>query len=126
MSTPIRYDAITATEWQPKLGELGVIVVGDADVDQCIRTILTTPKGSVPHRPDFGTDLWRFIDLPIAEARPVVVQEVVASVARWEPRAEITSVRLVLATSGSGWVIELTRRMRSDGALRTSQVEVVQ
>ena len=31
---------------------------------QNIRVILTTPKGSDVHRPEFGSELYRFIDQP--------------------------------------------------------------
>ncbi len=32
---------------------------------QNIRVILTTPKGSDVHRPEFGSELYRFIDQPL-------------------------------------------------------------
>jgi hypothetical protein len=114
-STPIRIHEITATDWQPKLGELGGVVEGPADVDQCIRIILTTPKGSVPGRPEFGSDLWRYLGLPIDAARPQVVRETVDVVMRWEPRVEITRVVLGLSTGASGWEVHVHRRLRAPG-----------
>lgn len=39
--------------WQSSL-DSDSIVEGFADVEQAIRIILSTPKGSVPHRPQFG------------------------------------------------------------------------
>ena len=44
---------ITSLHWQPALGGEG-IVEDAADIDQAIRVILKTPKGSDPHRPEFG------------------------------------------------------------------------
>lgn len=112
-ATPIRLDQITAADWQPKLGEIGVVVVGLDDVDQCVRAVLSTPLGSVPHRPDFGSDLWRYIDWPVSDARPHVVREVVDAIARWEPRVEIVAVTYGPASSDPTTVtLEITRRLR--------------
>ena len=38
-----------------------------------------TPKGSVPHRPEFGSDIWRYLDLPTDEAVPHVIREGIAA-----------------------------------------------
>lgn len=84
---------ITAANWQPKLGAIGEVVENLDDIHQCIRTILLTPKGSDPHRPEFGSDLWHYVDHPIDEAIPHVVREGVDALRRWEKRIEV--VRLV-------------------------------
>ncbi|MDD2870075.1 GPW/gp25 family protein [Neomegalonema sp.] len=83
---------IAAADWQPRLGAHGEIVAGLEDIHQCVRIILLTPKGSVPHRPEFGSDLWRYLDRPIAEALPHVVRESVDALRRWEPRIEVIRV----------------------------------
>ena len=67
-------------------------------VEQCIEIILTTPKGSDPLRPTFGTDLWRFIDNPIGFAVPAIVREVTGSISMWEPRVTLQSVSVVPAS----------------------------
>lgn len=84
---------ITAADWQPRLGAHGEIVAGVDDIHQCIRIILMTPKGSVPHRPEFGSDLWRYLDLPSAEAVPHVIREGIDALRIWEPRIEV--IRMV-------------------------------
>lgn len=84
---------ITSSSWQPRLGTHGEVVEGIEDIEQCIRTILLTPKGSVPHRPEFGSDLWLYLDLPVGEAVPHVVREGVEALRRWEPRIEIVAMR---------------------------------
>ncbi|MEX2155124.1 MAG: GPW/gp25 family protein [Gemmatimonadaceae bacterium] len=94
MADPINVPDIRVADWQPALGEIGAIVEGLADIDQCIRTILLTPKGTLPHQPDFGSDVWRFLDWPIDQARPHLVRAVVEAVARWEPRVELMTVAL--------------------------------
>jgi phage baseplate assembly protein W len=73
---------------------LGEVVSGVADIDQCITIIFTTPKGSDPHRPTFGSDLYQYIDYPIDAARPHFVREVVDALRLWEPRISVLRVRI--------------------------------
>lgn len=80
-------------DWQPELGTDG-IVDGMDDIDQCIRTILQTPKGSDPHRPEFGSKIHLYIDWPQTRVTPYLVRETVAAIRRWEPRVGATIVRL--------------------------------
>jgi phage baseplate assembly protein W len=88
---------IRSSDWSVKLGSIGAVVQGIEDVEQCIAIILTTPKGSDPLRPTFGTDLWRFIDNPIGFAIPAVVREVTGSISMWEPRITLQSVSVTPA-----------------------------
>lgn len=81
-----------ALYWQPALDELGGIVEDEHDVHQAFTIILMTRKGEVPHRPEFGTDLWRHLDQPTPTAIPAIVREVFTALTRWEPRARIKSV----------------------------------
>ncbi len=82
---------------------LGKLVTDADDVNQCILVILTTPKGSSPHRPLFGSNLHLYIDYPIDRARPHIVREAVDALRAWEPRIEVVTV----SVSVSG-VAELT------------------
>jgi len=90
---------ITSADWSLALDTPGIpgsgignVVQGLADVNQCIRIILTTPKGSDPLRPTFGADVWRYIDSPINAAIPAIVREVTEAITRWEPRVTVVSV----------------------------------
>lgn len=83
---------IAAADWQPKLNAHGEIVEGLDDIRQCIRIILGTPKGSDPHRPTFGSDLWRYIDFPIDDAIPNVIRESVDAIRIWETRIDVVRV----------------------------------
>jgi phage baseplate assembly protein W len=83
---------IQSADWSLKLGSIGKVVQGVADVDQCIAIILTTPKGSDPLRPAFGADIWKFIDYPIDDALPAIVREITAAITAWEPRVQMLSV----------------------------------
>jgi len=86
-------DQITSVDWQPKLGEIGEIVEDIADINQCIKIILSTPKGSDPHRPEFGSDIWKYIDNPVNSAIPNIIREAVDAIHTWEPRVRIKSIR---------------------------------
>ncbi|MCL1861777.1 MAG: GPW/gp25 family protein [Proteobacteria bacterium] len=82
---------IRAVHWQPALGSFGVVETLD-DIDQAIRVILATPKGSNPHRPDFGSNVWKYIDHPVDQAIPHVVRETVEAIKKWEPRCALVRV----------------------------------
>ena len=99
--------------WQLALGGDGV-VQQIADVHQCIRIILTTPKGSDPLRPDFGCDAGNYLDLPLDAARPHIVREVRAAVSQGKEQ------------SGGHAVVRITWRLAdmsgTDGRNTTSVV----
>lgn len=82
---------IRSIHWQPALGNFGVVEMLD-DIDQAIRIILATPKGSDPHRPEFGSNIWRYIDRPVDQAIPHVVRETVEAIKKWEPRCTLVRV----------------------------------
>jgi phage baseplate assembly protein W len=62
---------------------------------QNIRVILTTPKGSDVHRPEFGSELYRFIDQPLtALTAGKIKAHIVEEIERWEPRVKVKEVKL--------------------------------
>lgn len=62
---------------------------------QNIKIILMTVKGSDIHRPEFGSDLYLFLDQPLtAIARGKIMAEIVEAVERWEPRVKIKNISL--------------------------------
>lgn len=71
------------------------------DISQCIRIILTTPKGSDPLRPDFGCDALKYLDMPLPTARPHLVREIRSALA-WEPRISVESVSIQQGDRQSG------------------------
>lgn len=94
MTTPTPYTSITAAHWQPALGKSGEVVEGLRDIDQAIRIILTTPKGSDAHRPEFGSDLHLYIDWPTNRVTPHLVREAVDAIRRWETRVSVVQVQV--------------------------------
>lgn len=94
MTTPIPHTSITATHWQPALGTSGQVIEGLREIDQAIRIILITPKGSDPHRPEFGSNLHRYLDWPTNRITPYLVRESVDAIRQWEPRVTLAQVQI--------------------------------
>jgi uncharacterized protein len=81
-----------AVDWSPRLNDIGVVVEGLADIEQCIGVILRTPLGSDPHRPDFGADITPYIDQPEAACLPGLIRAATDALRRWEARIEVIRV----------------------------------
>ena len=77
---------ITYVDWQFKQNSIGEVAEGVDDINQCISTILTTKKGSVPHRPTFGSDIYKYVDYPVNEAIPNIIREATDAIGLWETR----------------------------------------
>ncbi|NTU68920.1 MAG: baseplate protein [Chlorobiaceae bacterium] len=113
---------INATDWSPKLGEIGAVVEELDDISQCIRIILTTPKGSDPHRPLFGSDIHLYIDYPIPEAIPHVIREAIDAITIWEPRIKLVKVAPV--TDGAQLTLQIEWKLNEDNAVQRTNVTV--
>lgn len=83
---------IKSADWSLAVGAIGNVVEGIDDINQCIVTILSTKKGSDPFRPDFGSDVWEWIDRPLPVAVPNMKRAIFEAVGLWEPRVIVTSV----------------------------------
>ncbi|GFM85420.1 baseplate protein [Pseudomonas cichorii] len=119
MTTPISPSSITAAHWQPALGTAGAVVEGLRDIDQAIRIILTTPKGSDPHRPTFGSDIHLYIDWPVNRVVPHLVREAVDAIRIWEPRINVVQVTPTI--EGSQVWLRITWRV-ADGLPQLTEV----
>lgn len=115
---------ITAADWSPKLGEPGSVVENLDDINQCIKVILETPKGSRAHEPLFGCDAWKFLDQPLGEALPRIVNAVIEAVEEWEPRAKLVSVTPETSEVGSGKITLQLEWKLKDYDEGTQQIEV--
>lgn len=79
----------------------GQPISGIEHLRQCIEDILTTPVGSRRQRPEYGSQLRRFVDLPVTDGWKSAVQaEVARALGRWEPRLSISQVRVVAVLDG--------------------------
>ncbi|MGJ7548189.1 GPW/gp25 family protein [Pseudomonas alloputida] len=74
---------------------------GQAHLRQSIEDILTTPLGSRRMRPEYGSSLRRYVDLPVNDGWKSAVQaEVARALGRWEPRLELERVKVVSVVGG--------------------------
>ncbi|MBD8091731.1 GPW/gp25 family protein [Pseudomonas fluorescens] len=79
----------------------GQPISGIEHVRQSIEDILTTPLGSRRQRPEYGSQLRRFVDLPVTEGWKSAVQaEVARALGRWEPRLKLSQVRVIAVLNG--------------------------
>lgn len=68
---------------------------------QSIADILTTPIGSRRMRPEYGSRLRRYVDLPVNDGWKSAVQaEVARALGRWEPRFRLERVRVTAVVDG--------------------------
>lgn len=83
---------ITTPNWQPKLGEPGSVVTDFEDIIQSIKIIVTTPKGSDPLRPTFGSDALHYLDMPVNQGTAPLIADVAMAILAWEPRVTLVRV----------------------------------
>lgn len=111
---------ISANDWSPKLGAIGEIVEELDDIGQCIGIILNTPKGSDPHRPLFGSDLYKYIDYPVNEAIPHIVREAIDAINLWETRIKIVKVAPVV--DGANVRLQIEWKLNENDAVQRTEV----
>lgn len=79
----------------------GQLVSGLAHLRQSIEDILTTPVGARRMRPEYGSTLRRYVDLPVNDGWKSAVQaEVARALGRWEPRFKLDRVRVTAVVGG--------------------------
>lgn len=110
---------ITSVDWSFGLGQFGDIVQGDGDIAQCVYIILTTVKGSDPLRPDFGVDLYSYIDQPINIAAANLTREIAEQINKWEPRVTVVDVAYKIEVSQITYTVTW---QRADGTQNTTDV----
>ena len=62
-----------------------------SEVTQNLRTIITTPKGSVPMFREFGVD-GGIVDLPVNSALAKIQSDIIMAVKKFEPRISLTHI----------------------------------
>ena len=95
----------------------GQPLAGIAHLRQSIDDILTTPLGSRRMRPEYGSQLRRYVDMPVNEGWKSAVQaEVARALGRWEPRLKLERVKVVAVLDGQASLL-LSGRYLGDEAL---------
>lgn len=90
---------ISYVDWQLKMNAIGEVAEGVDDINQCIAVILLTAKGSVPHRPTFGSNVHKYVDYPVNEAVPNIIRETTDAINEWEKRINLKSVQVEIIES---------------------------
>ncbi|AZL67949.1 GPW/gp25 family protein [Pseudomonas oryziphila] len=99
----------------------GQLVTGLSHLRQSVEDILGTPVGSRRMRPEYGSHLRRYVDLPVNEGWKSAVQaEVARALGRWEPRLKLERVRVQAVIKGQV-TLQLSGQYLGDSAL----VEVI-
>ena len=83
--------------WQVSINDPAAVVDGAEDIAQCVYTIITTVKGSDPLRADFGSDVYKYLDKPVNDVRPLIIYAVSEAIRTWEQRIVVKKCRLVSA-----------------------------
>jgi len=97
--------------------QTGQPVSGVAHLRQSIADTLGTPLGSRRMRPEYGSKLRRFVDLPVNEGWKSAVQaEVARALTRWEPRLKLERVRVLSIVDGS-ITLQLTGQYLGDSQI---------
>jgi phage baseplate assembly protein W len=79
----------------------GKPLAGIDHLRQSIEDILTTRLGERRMLPDYGSSLWRFVDMPATEGWKSSVQaEVARALGRWEPRIKLEQVKVTAVLDG--------------------------
>lgn len=95
----------------------GQPISGLAHLRQSIEDILSTPLGSRRMRPDYGSKIRRFVDLPVNDGWKSAVQaEVARALSRWEPRLRLERVRVTAVLNGQV-TLQLTGSYLGDNAV---------
>lgn len=84
---------VVSNDWTLSLQQPGELVQGIDAINQNILVILTTVPGSDPLRPEFGADIFRYLDQPVNIALPNIIREAVNAIRTWETRVEITKIQ---------------------------------
>ena len=81
--------------------QTGRVLSGDAHLAQSIEDILTTPKGTLVMRRDYGSDLPGLIDQPLnGETTIDAIQAIAEALDTWEPRISIDRIQITEARAG--------------------------
>ena len=79
----------------------GLPISGLDHLQQSIEDILTTPLGSRLMRPEYGSTIRRFVDMPVSEGWKSAVQaEAARALKRWEPRLDLARVQVLSVLNG--------------------------
>lgn len=95
---------LNSASFQHKAGTIGEILTKAEDVGQCLETIATTEKGTVPHNPNLGASLMQFQDKPINIVAPKMKVILIKDFTVQEPRAQVNLIEFDYTDSKNGHI----------------------
>jgi len=112
----------------PRVGSDGRLAWsdGESNVRENMRVVLMTEPGERVRLPEFGAGLRRFLFEPNNPAtRRLIEQQIVDSLARWEPRIAVEQVRVEPVSSDPEAALATIRfRLVATGALEQVSLSV--
>jgi phage baseplate assembly protein W len=84
---------IKSRDWQISTQGVGIIAEGLGDIRQCLDIILRTTKGTDPLRPQFGSDIYQYVDQPLTVAIPNIIRCIIEATEIWEKRVLLQKVQ---------------------------------
>lgn len=109
--------------WQPRRGSPTAVVEGIDELAQALALLLESPRGSRPHDPDWGSELWRLVDAPLDVVRTRAPAEV-ARAAALEPRIVLLRTVVVPLSELGGFELEIHWRPAASGGDQVTRVRV--
>ena len=102
--------------------DTGAELAGFSHLEQSIRDILLTPKGSRVMLRDYGSDLFLLIDQPLNEStKMAIMAATVGALSTWEPRIQVQSVTVAADPANGSISLNLTALYLPDGQTITIQ-----
>lgn len=86
--------------------QIRIGATGLAQLEQEIRTLLGTRKGSVPLDRDFGLS-WDYLDLPLTEAMQHMVAEIGQKLEKYVPRIKVRDIAFTSSDPVEGLLLPI-------------------
>ena len=103
------------------INNIGKTLSGTEDVKQSWGIILNTVKGSDPLRPEFGCDIFNYIDKPITMIQGL--SSVITDLEKWEPRSTVNQVKVT--TQERCIVLEIIGTYIETGAFMRAMISLL-
>ncbi len=87
---------INTKDWSISSTQLNEVAIGFNDLKQCVMNILMTVPGSDPLRPEFGCDIFRYLDKPVNRVLPLMMKSITDAIEIYEPRVTITKITAIV------------------------------
>ena len=103
----------------------GKLIGGEEHLRQSIKRILTTPIGTYPLQPDFGSRVPELVDKPMTDETILLINSsIVEALYKWEERIESVEVMLDTENSGNGQLAFSLRAIYQGQEVRFDGIQI--